>query len=407
MNTLEKLLEKLCPEGVEFVKLKTVVKSIKTGLNPRKNFKLNDDNSKNYYVTVKEFTSGKIKFSNKTDRINDTALEIIQNRSKLELNDVLFSGIGTIGKVAIVNIPVNNWNCSESVFLFKAIESIIIPKFLMYNLLSDFIKNQYGSQVVGSTLKGVRMGTLLELNIPLPPLAIQEKIVEILDKFTQLETELETELEARKAQYQFYRNQLLAFENKQVEWKSLGEIGKVSMCKRIMKNETTSTGDIPFYKIGTFGKIPNAFIKKEVYENYKSKYSFPKVGTILISASGTIGRTVIYDGKPAYFQDSNIVWVDNDESIVTNQFLNQFYKIIKWETDTGGVISRLYNDNIKKAKIPVPSMEEQNRIVKILDHFDDLVNDISSGLPAEIKARRQQYEYYRAKLLTFKVMENN
>ena len=116
---------------------------------------------------------------------------------------------------------------------------------------------------------------------------------------------------------------------------------------------------------------------------------------------------VIYDGKPAYFQDSNIVWVDNDESIVTNQFLNQFYKIIKWETDTGGVISRLYNDNIKKAKIPVPSMEEQNRIVKILDHFDDLVNDISSGLPAEIKARRQQYEYYRAKLLTFKVMENN
>ena len=407
MNTLEKLLEKLCPEGVEFVKLKTVVKSIKTGLNPRKNFKLNDDNSKNYYVTVKEFTSGKIKFSNKTDRINDTALEIIQNRSKLELNDVLFSGIGTIGKVAIVNIPVNNWNCSESVFLFKAIESIIIPKFLMYNLLSDFIKNQYGSQVVGSTLKGVRMGTLLELNIPLPPLAIQEKIVEILDKFTQLETELETELEARKAQYQFYRNQLLTFENKEVEWKTLGEIGKVSMCKRIMKNETTSTGDIPFYKIGTFGKIPNAFIKKEVYENYKSKYSFPKVGTILISASGTIGRTVIYDGKPAYFQDSNIVWVDNDESIVTNQFLNQFYKIIKWETDTGGVISRLYNDNIKKAKIPVPSMEEQNRIVKILDHFDDLVNDISSGLPAEIKARRQQYEYYRAKLLTFKVMENH
>ena len=102
--------------------------------------------------------------------------------------------------------------------------------------------------------------------------------------------------------------------------KTLGEIGKVSMCKRILKKQTSPIGDIPFYKIGTFGKIPNAFISKEVYKEYLSKYSFPKKGDILLSASGTIGRRVIYDGKPAYFQDSNIVWIANNEEKVLNEY---------------------------------------------------------------------------------------
>lgn len=172
------------------------------------------------------------------------------------------------------------------------------------------------------------------------------------------------------------------------------------MCKRIFKNETTSEGDIPFYKIGTFGGEADAFISHDLYEDYKSRYSFPKKGDILISAAGTIGRAVIYDGNPAYFQDSNIVWIDNDETQVTNAYLYHLYQIIQWETD-GGTIQRLYNDNIRHTKIPVPPLDEQARIVTILDQFDALVNDISSGLPAEIKARRQQYEYYRDKLLSF------
>jgi type I restriction enzyme S subunit len=220
-----------------------------------------------------------------------------------------------------------------------------------------------------------------------------------------LEAELEAELEARKTQYTYYRDALLSFEGKDVEWKTLGEIGKVCMCKRVMKNETTSSGDIPFYKIGTFGKKPDAFIKKSLYDEYKRKYSFPKIGDVLISASGTIGRTVIYDGEPAYFQDSNIVWVDNDETIVTNKFLHHYYKVIKWQTDIGGTISRLYNDNLRKAKIPIPLLSEQERVVSILDKFDALVNDISIGLPAEIEARRKQYEYYRNRLLTFQPLQ--
>ncbi|GAB1418941.1 hypothetical protein MASR2M12_17060 [Bacteroidales bacterium] len=173
------------------------------------------------------------------------------------------------------------------------------------------------------------------------------------------------------------------------------------MCKRVMKHETNTTGDIPFYKIGTFGKEADAYISNELYENYKSRFSFPRKGEILISASGTIGRTVIYNGEPAYFQDSNIVWISNDESIVTNKYLYYYYQIVEWKTD-GGTISRLYNDNLAKTKIPIPPIEEQNRIVEVLDKFDSLVNDISIGLPAEIQARRSQYEYYRGKLLDFK-----
>ena len=173
------------------------------------------------------------------------------------------------------------------------------------------------------------------------------------------------------------------------------------MCKRIMKNQTTTAGDVPFYKIGTFGQKADAYISKELFDDYKSKYPFPKKGDILISASGTIGKTVIYDGQPAYFQDSNIVWIDNDERRVSNRYLYHLYHTITWKTE-GGTIKRLYNENLTNVAVPVPPLDEQERVVKILDRFDKLTNDISEGLPAEIEARRRQYEYYRDRLLTFK-----
>ena len=195
-SKIEKLIAELCPNGVEFKELGNITESIKTGLNPRQNFSLNTLDAKNFYVTVKEITTGKVRFSDKTDKINDDALKIIKNRSNLAIGDVLFSGIGTIGKVALVDIPTNNWNCSESVFIIKPKQEIILSKFLMYILGSDVVKNQYRGQTVGSTLKGVRMATLASIKIPLPPLAIQEEIVKILDNFT----ELEAELEARKKQ---------------------------------------------------------------------------------------------------------------------------------------------------------------------------------------------------------------
>lgn len=248
------------------------------------------------------------------------------------------------------------------------------------------------------------IGKYSKFQIPLPPLPVQEEIVRILDTFTELTAELTAELTMRKQQYEYYRDSLLTF-GEEVEWKTLGEVGDVKMCKRILKSQTSDVGDVPFYKIGTFGKEPNAYISRETFEEYKSKYSYPKIGEILISASGTIGRTVIFDGQDSYFQDSNIVWIDNDESQALNKYLFHFYKIVKWAIAEGGTIQRLYNDNLKKTKIPIPPLEEQQRIVDILDRFDTLVNDIKEGLPAEIEARQKQYEYYRDKLLTFKKLE--
>lgn len=243
---------------------------------------------------------------------------------------------------------------------------------------------------------------------PQKSLAIQAEIVRILDAFTAVTSELTSELTARKKQYQHYRDQLLRFEGKEVGWKTLGEIGDVRMCKRVLKNQTQPEGDVPFYKIGTFGKQADAFISRDIYESHKSKYSFPKVGDVLISASGTIGRAVVYDGKPAYFQDSNIVWLENDESMVSNRYLWHFYKVAKWFVSEGGTIDRLYNDNIKKTKVPVPypndpkkSLAEQASIVAILDKFDTLTNSNSEGLPREIALRQQQYGHYRERLLAF------
>ncbi|WQV11007.1 restriction endonuclease subunit S [Helicobacter pylori] len=149
----------------------------------------------------------------------------------------------------------------------------------------------------------------------------------------------------------------------------LGDIGKPCMCKRVMKHQTTRYGEIPFYKIGTFGNTADAFISKKLFLEYRTKYSFPKKGDILISASGTIGRAVIYDGKPAYFQDSNIVWIDNDETLVKNDFLFYAYSNVKWNTEYTTIL-RLYNDNFRNTLIPLPPLNEQNAIANILSALD-------------------------------------
>ncbi|GAA8608122.1 hypothetical protein HpBT318_06190 [Helicobacter pylori] len=136
-----------------------------------------------------------------------------------------------------------------------------------------------------------------------------------------------------------------------------------------MKHQTTRYGEIPFYKIGTFGNTADAFISKKLFLEYKTKYSFPKKGDILISASGTIGRAVIYDGKPAYFQDSNIVWIDNDETLVKNDFLFYAYSNVKWNTEHTTIL-RLYNDNFRNTLIPLPPLNEQIAIANILSALD-------------------------------------
>ena len=144
------------------------------------------------------------------------------------------------------------------------------------------------------------------------------------------------------------------------------------MCRRIFKEQTSETGDIPFYKIGTFGADPDAFISRELFGEYKSKYPYPQKGDILISASGSIGRTVEFAGNNEYFQDSNIVWLNHDERL-SNPFLKCFYSVVKWAGIEGSTIKRLYNDNILNTVICMPSVPEQKRIGLFFENLDNLI----------------------------------
>ena len=152
----------------------------------------------------------------------------------------------------------------------------------------------------------------------------------------------------------------------------MGDIGSVAMCRRIFKHQTSESGEIPFFKIGTFGGEPDAFITRELFEEFKAKYPYPDKGDILISASGSIGRTVEFTGGNEYFQDSNIVWLKHDKSII-NQFLRHLYSVVEWAGIEGSTIKRLYNDNILKTEVMLPSVQEQTKIAEMLDRIDSLI----------------------------------
>jgi restriction endonuclease S subunit len=182
------------------------------------------------------------------------------------------------------------------------------------------------------------------------------------------------------------------------EWreKKLGDIGEPLMCKRIFKGQTTTNAmnGVPFYKIGTFGKVADSFISCKLFEEFRGKYSFPKIGDILISAAGTIGRLVIYNGSPSYFQDSNIVWLGNNEELVINSFLFHSCTKMKCRTSDGGIISRLYNSDLKNMNILFPKeKEEQQKIADCLSSLDELItaqNQKLEALKAHKKGMMQQ-----------------
>lgn len=382
MNYIEKMLQDYCPNEVEWKELGEVC-DVNKGKQLNKT--LLTDNGR-----YPAYNGGKT-YSGRTSDYNVEEKTIIISQGGASAGFVNF-------------VTTKFWANAHCYYLLPDLE--LVDNRYLYHFLK--MKQSYLMDFQhGAGIPALKSDKITKMILPLPPLEIQKEIAQILDKFTEYVTELTAELTAeltdRQKQYSFYRDKLLSFEDEvyQVEWKTLGEIGKVSMCKRILKNQTSEVGEVPFYKIGTFGKEATSFISQELFEDYTERFSYPKLGDILISASGTIGRTVVFDGKDSYFQDSNIVWLEHDESQVLNRYLFYFYQLNPWEVSTGGTISRLYNGSIEKTRIPIPPLPIQQRIVQVLDNFDAVCNDLNIGLPKEIELRQKQYEYFREKLLTF------
>ena len=199
--------------------------------------------------------------------------------------------------------------------------------------------------------------------------------------------------------------------------KKLGDVGKVCMCKRIFANQTSNTGEVPFFKIGTFGKEADAYISKGIYEDYKQRFSYPQKGDVLISAAGTLGRTIVFEGKDAYFQDSNIVWLATDKELLCNEYLYHYYKVIKWGASEGSTIARLYNGIICNTHIALPDVEEQKQIVTVLSEIDELISltekqiskkkAIKQGAMQELLTGKRRLPGFSGEWRYFNLMKNS
>lgn len=373
-------VQKNIPDGWKQVRLRDLTLKIGSGVTPR--------GGSEVYTTqgIKFLRSQNIQ--NGYIDLSDVALISIEVDKKMITsrvlrNDVLYNITGaSIGRSAVYLLDeAANVNQHVCILRFKNDN----PKFINAFLLSRKGINQLKSFQAGGNRQGLNYNQLGSFKFFIPSTFEQDRIVAVLETWDKAIEKLEKKIEIKKKIKKGLMHKLLTGESRLKEFKDkwetkkLGDIGRVSMCKRIFKYQTFTSGDIPFYKIGTFGKEPDAFISRKIYDEYIQKYSFPKKGEILISASGTIGRTVIYNGESAYFQDSNIIWISHDERSVLNSFLYQLYQEMDWQTESG-TIARLYNDNVKRITISLPSLLEQKAIADILTAADNEINKLQKKL---------------------------
>lgn len=304
----------------------------------------------------------------------------------------------SVGYVNIFEGEDDKYVCNNFILPLRPNTELVFPKYLFWQLHGMYEAGRFSDCYNKTTgIQNLQKKTYFSKDINLPSKEEQIKIAVHLDKIQSAIDNKKQQLslldEAVKSEF------VEMFGENPVEsgkWKveTLGEIGKVSMCKRILREQTTPEGDIPFYKIGTFGKKADAYISKELYNEFKSRYSYPKKGSILISASGTIGRAVVFDGEPAYFQDSNIVWIDNDETKVLNSFLQFWYGTNPWKITQGGTISRLYNSNISEANVIIPPLEVQQSFAAFVQKIDKskfVVKQQITDLQELLDSKMQEY----------------
>lgn len=383
MSKIEQLIQKYCPRGVEFIEVGQIC-DIKTG----KGITKNDAVDGGLYPII---SGGK----------QPMGYYKTHNR---KANCVTISRVGA--NAGFVNFIDIDFYLNDKCFsvLFK--EENNVPKYLFYYLKSieDNIKELQSEGGVPT----INTSKVASIKIPIPPLPIQQEIVTILDKFTALEAELEAELEARSRQYDYYRNQLLSFNEDVVKLKSLDE---VCLKTSNIKWKDNIGNEYKYIDLSAVNRENN---KIEELQIITSKNAPSRAQQIVKTDDIIFGTTrptlkryaVITDDLDGQICSTGFCVLRPNQELVSPRFLfyilksSSFFNYVENNQEGAGYPS-ISNSKVKNFKYPIPSLEEQERILKILDQFDALVNDIKTGLPAEIKARRAQYEYYRKKLLTF------
>jgi type I restriction enzyme S subunit len=391
MNRIEELIKELCPSGVDLIPMGELGVFENIGVDK----KIIEGETLVLLLNFMDVMRNKHIHKNVL-QMQVSASESKVQKCNIKQYDLFITPTSEtreeIGFAAVADEDISNAVYSYHVMRYRLHEkNSITPYFVRYLFESADLRNQIYKASKGLTRYGLSAKEFAKLSIPIPPLAIQDEIVKILDLFTRLEAELEAELEARKMQYSFYREALLNFEGKGVEWKTLGDVAIIGTGSR-NTNEAKSDGEFPFF---VRSQSPLRIDKFEFDE------------TAIITAGDGVGVGKVFHfvaGKYALHQRAYRIVVT--KKILIPKFLfyfirNNFAKYLA-TTSVHASVTSLRKPMFDKYPIPVPPLSEQERIVGILDKFDALVNDLSSGLPAEIKARRQQYEYYRDQLLTFK-----
>ena len=292
--------------------------------------------------------------------------------------------------------------------------SVMNTVFLSYYFRTEEFSRKKQRYSQGTKVIELSAVNLAKILIPVPPLAVQCEIVKILDQFTTLEAELEAELEVRRTQYEYYRNQLLSYDAlvsrcpNGVQYKSIGSFSKcVAGATPNSKNPSLWDGDIPWMSSGEVNKktvySTNRFITQLGFDSCSTK--MVPAGAVVIALAGQ-GKTrgTVARIRIELCTNQSLCAIITDKTVDSDylfHYLSGQYDNLRAVSSGDGTRGGLNLKMIRAYKVPVPPIEEQRRIADVLDRFDTLVNDISSGLPAEIAARRAQYEYYRDRLLSF------
>ena len=328
-------------------------------------------------------------------------IEADERQHSIKYGDILITGssenIEEVGMASVVTFhPETGIYLNSFSFGIRFHPTVqLSPEFTKYLFRSDLLRKQIMKTASGVTRFNVSKKKFSAITIPIPPLRVQARIVEILDKFTQLEAELEAELEARKKQYAYYRDQLLNFSqcpplNVNIEWKTLGEVAEIGTGNSNRQDEAED-GLYPFY-----------VRSKNILRS--STYQFDETA-IIIPGEGGIGDIFHYtEGKYALHQRAYRIKVNTENELFPKflfYYMTNAFKPFILARCVGATATSIRKPMLTDFPIPIPPLSEQRRIADILDRFDTLTNSISEGLPKEIALRRKQYEYYRDALLSF------